>query len=129
MCDFVATDPKYLADIRLYGEGHIEKASMFMEDQQVFQLTCNSAKKSWFPHLPVQLDLLTVTPKTFLHSFGRSTANIRSKISAFDPEVDECKFFPTTEESKSWDELGFIPWLWFDIPNFEAVLRAPHYVQ
>ena len=134
-------DPKDIAPIEIStdknGFGSIVSATVLNEglDSSVASITFVEPEKfswPWWTTLPVSVVGNTVTPRRFMHSHGNSRGDFLARLVPFDESAGHAfSLTPECAEIFGDDVLGldFKPWLWFDMPIFEAVLEAPYYVE
>ena len=51
------------------------------------------------------------------------------KLKFYDSDTDTFEVFDGTNDGKDISSLSIVPWLWFDMPYFEAVLFSPYYTE
>lgn len=71
----------------------------------------------------------TSTPRRFFHSIGHTITQIMCKLKFYDSDTDTFEVFDGTNDGKDISSLSIVPWLWFDMPYFEAVLFSPYYTE
>lgn len=126
-------DPKELAQIELNPRSQhpsINEASLTVDGTNVF--TFKKTPPSKFLHsifLPAHLIGHTVTPRRFLHSFGETEGYFSVNIKPFVQAEDSIAFNSESELGKELSQLKFIPWIWYDSPTTEIVLKSPYYYE
>ena len=79
--------------------------------------------------LPAHLIGHTVTPRKYLHSIGETEAYSKINIKPFIEGEDSITFNPAQELGKELSDLEFTPWIWYDSPVTEVVLKSPYYYE
>lgn len=136
----IGADPKDIAPITIGkdedGFGSITSAEVLDEnDVAIASLSFKEPERfswPWWTTLPISVVGSTVTPRRFMHSHGNSRGDFLARMVPFD-ETKGHGFSLAPSCSTVFGEevlgLDFRPWLWFDMPIFEAVLEAPYYTE